>query len=255
MRTFVTAYLPKITYGAFIAVVVTTAFLFLGTQVPLLGYQVKVVKSGSMEPAIPVSSIVVIAPSEQYGVGDVVTFGTESTGRIPVTHRIVEVEGSGAARTYITKGDANEEADMTPVDPSAIIGSVRFSVPYLGYLIEFLRTPLGYALLVGVPAAIIILDEIADIVWEFHKVRARKRGGPVGYRQPSRQRRPRDRGVPGPQGGRGTHPPGPPQPPRTGAGSGPPQPRRREPARPGRFAPSHVALLESGAVSADRRFI
>lgn len=252
MRSFFTTFLPRLTYGAFVAVVVVTAFLFLGTQVPLLGYQVKVVKSGSMEPAIPVSSIVVLAPSERYGVGDVITFGTESTGRIPVTHRIVEVEGSGAEREFITKGDANEEADRVPVSPGAIIGSVRFSVPYLGYLIEFLRTPLGYALLVGVPAMIIILDEIADIVWEFHKARARKRGGAVGYRQPARQRRPRD--FPQPPS-RKNNEPEPPQPRQENTGNGPPQPRQRASARPGRFAPSHAALLESGAVSADRRFI
>ncbi len=153
-------------YLAVVLVVLTTALLFVGTKVDLLGYEVKIVKSGSMEPAIHTGSIIVIAPGQTYGIGDVVTYGKDTRSHIPVTHRIVEKRGEGSLATYITKGDANEDKDTKAVGGKDVIGKVAFSIPYLGFVIEFARTPLGFLLLIGLPALLIILDELANIVWE-----------------------------------------------------------------------------------------
>lgn len=162
-------------YTLVVLAVLALALLFVGTKVSLLGYEVKVVQSGSMEPAILTGSLVVITNAAEYMLGDVVTYGEDSRTNVPVTHRIVEKEGAGARATFITKGDANEEVDPVPVQPRDIIGKVAFTLPYLGYLIEFARTKLGFALLIGIPALFIILDEFANIVWEIRKYRARVR--------------------------------------------------------------------------------
>ena len=114
--------------------VLLLALFFVGTKVDLFGYEVKVVKSGSMEPAIPTGAIVVIAgeTTATYNVGDVITFG-EDTGRaIPITHRVVEASGAGRSAVYYTKGDANQERDPEPVRGYEVIGKVVFSVPMLG---------------------------------------------------------------------------------------------------------------------------
>lgn len=185
----------NVLYGLMIATVVAVALLFIGTRIDLLGYQVKVVQSGSMEPAIGVGSIVIIAPAMRYEIGDVITFGEDTPTKVPITHRIVAQKVDNGETVFVTKGDANEDVDPITIARTDIIGKVWTTVPWVGRVIEFVRTPLGYGLLVGIPALIIILDEIADIVWEIHKYRARKRAGKVGYRVPSRERTPRPRPV------------------------------------------------------------
>lgn len=174
-------------YTLLVVAVLALALLFVGTKVDILGYEVKIVKSGSMEPAIMTGGIVVVTPSTLYEVGDVVTYGRNAPGQIPVTHRIIEKNGQGRNTTYITKGDANEDADPNVVTQRYVLGKVVFTIPYLGYVIEFARTPLGFLFLIGVPALLIILDEFANIMWEFHKYRFRKRKA-LGYRVPSRER-------------------------------------------------------------------
>lgn len=180
-------------YGLMVFGVVAFALLFIGTKIDILGYEIKVVQSGSMEPAIPVGSIVAVKAVSHYEIGDIITFGRDTKRSIPVTHRIVEKNVSEKNTGYITKGDANEEADGINVSERDIIGKVVLTVPYVGYLIDFARTPLGYGLLVGLPALLIVLDEFADIIFEIHKYRfKRRRQGQVGYRTPSRERNPRD---------------------------------------------------------------
>jgi len=180
-------------YTLLITVTVVLALLFVGSHFPVFGYQVKIVQSGSMEPAIDTGSIILIAPASSYDIGDVVTFGEDTATKIPTTHRIVDINTSPLGRSlYTTKGDANEEHDPTPIRLSDIIGKVWLSVPYIGYVLEFARTPLGYGLLIGIPAAFIVLDEFANIVWEFRKYLYRRRKGRVGYRTPARNRQPRD---------------------------------------------------------------
>lgn len=175
-------------YACLVFSVLAFALLFLGTQVDFFGYEVKVVQSGSMEPAIQTGSIVVVAQTNDYRTDDVITFQSDNRMGVPVTHRVVDVAGEGQRARYVTKGDANEEADSVTVPVYRVLGEVVTTVPYVGYLINFAREPLGFALLVGLPAAIIILDEFANIMWEIHQYRFRKRQGKVGYRTPSRER-------------------------------------------------------------------
>src|SRR6266498_1989012 len=60
-----------------------------------------VVRSGSMEPTLPVGSLIVAKKQSHYQVGDVITF---KQGNSFVTHRINNIE-NGA---FQTKGDANK---------------------------------------------------------------------------------------------------------------------------------------------------
>lgn len=176
-------YVVKSVYAIFTVAMIGLALLFLGTKVDLLGYQVKVVKSGSMEPSIATGGIVIIAPQPEYKTGDVITFGEDTARAVPVTHRIVEMYGGGRQAIFTTKGDANEEADRDPVRAHEVIGKVVYTVPYVGMVIDFARTPLGFALLIGFPALVIILDEFASIVWEVRKYFARKRTRSTSVKQ------------------------------------------------------------------------
>src|SRR6185436_8586114 len=108
-----------ILYTVFVAFIIGVAGLLLGSMLPIPGnIEVKIVKSGSMEPAIPTGSIVVVKPEHLYRKGDVITFGKDTKTDVPTTHRIIALNDDG---TYTVKGDANEEADPNPVPRSTVI--------------------------------------------------------------------------------------------------------------------------------------
>lgn len=168
--------LSKILYGLFLALLLSVAGLFLATMLPIPGnIAVKIVKSGSMEPTIHTGGIVVIRPSSYYNVGDVITFGEDSPTQIPTTHRIVAVNNENGKAVFVTKGDANEEADTQTTTLSEVEGKVILAVPYVGYILDFARQPLGFSLLIGLPAMMIIFDELAAIWTEVRKIKVSKR--------------------------------------------------------------------------------
>ena len=121
----------------------------------LMGYDVYVVISGSMEPGIPVGSALYVeaAAPEEVEAGDVIAF--YDNGAV-ITHRVVEnhvVEGE-----FITKGDANAENDMTPVAYGNLIGRMAVSVPFLGNVMAVCSGTKGKIYLVcGVLGAVMLL--------------------------------------------------------------------------------------------------
>lgn len=165
----------KVLYKIFyIAIFVIIAFL-LFALFPIKGnYQIKIVKSGSMEPDIKVGSIVVIKPSSNYTVGDVVTFGKDTKTDIPTTHRIVSSRAVDGVLLFTTKGDANEDNDTNEIKQSDIHGKVLFDVPFFGYIIDLARKPIGFAVLIILPALIIVYDEGVKIFHEIRKMRRQK---------------------------------------------------------------------------------
>jgi signal peptidase len=153
---------------------VVLALLVIAAVVPFVVYAFPpvvgaddsyVVLSGSMEPAISPGDTVVVEsiPAEAIAIGDVITFRTAGS-EIPVTHRVVDVtEGSEGQRAFVTRGDANEDPDQQPVTADRVIGRVAFTVPYVGYVIQFVNSPTGFVALVLVPIGLLLLNEI----WSF----------------------------------------------------------------------------------------
>jgi signal peptidase len=169
--------LGEIAYGLFVTLLVGVAALLLVTLLPITGNaEIKIVKSGSMEPTIPTGSIVVVMPSQSYKVGDVITFGKDTKTQIPTTHRIIAERREGNKTYFTTQGDANEEQDPREVMASEVIGKVLVHVPYAGYILDFARQPVGFALLIGLPALMIVFDESVNIYREVVKLRRRRRG-------------------------------------------------------------------------------
>jgi signal peptidase len=104
----------------------------------VLPYRVYVVHTGSMSPTIPVDSAVIVHQGV-YRVGQVITFNTVNG---VVTHRLVARRSDG---TLVTQGDANKTPDPGQIPPSAVIGGVVAAPPLLGYLLTYMRNPLGLA--------------------------------------------------------------------------------------------------------------
>ncbi|TSC78833.1 MAG: signal peptidase, endoplasmic reticulum-type [Parcubacteria group bacterium Gr01-1014_29] len=169
------------TYGyyLFFGALIFVALVVVASAFPIKGnIQIKVVESGSMEPAIKTGSVALIKPVTSYKIGDIITFEGNFKNakgqRVPTTHRIVEMRVDRGNPIYITKGDANEEQDTREATGSQVIGKVLFSIPYIGYAVETARQPYGFAALIIVPALLIIGDQAQKIWREIKKIRGRK---------------------------------------------------------------------------------
>jgi len=84
------------------------AFIVYGVAINNNFYKLILVTSDSMAPVFRSGDLIMIVKvdPEQIKVGDIVTFQTKD--RRLLTHRVVEIKEDGE---YVTKGDANEEAD------------------------------------------------------------------------------------------------------------------------------------------------
>lgn len=120
----------------------------------LFGIRPYVVYSGSMEPEIPTGAVVFTKAGEfSPKKGDIITF---HNGDTVVTHRVVKKEKD----IFITKGDANKTEDPVPAEASQIIGRVVFHLPYLGYVIHFLKARIPFAA-VCIAACLSVLFDLA----------------------------------------------------------------------------------------------
>ncbi len=159
----------KIIYALCLTGLIFIGSLLLLTAFPIPGVDLdaRVVRSGSMEPAIPTGSVIFIMPAEEYTVGDIITYRIVGMD-IPTTHRIVGIDEDDKG-SFITKGDANPADDILTVDRDDILGSVRFHIPFLGFVINLARQPLGFFLLIIFPALVIGVDEIRRIFRDIEK--------------------------------------------------------------------------------------
>lgn len=112
----------------------------------LFGVRPYAVRTGSMEPAIPVGSLCFVnqrAPIGEIRVGDVIAY---RAGELTVTHRAVRIDESGIT----TKGDANNTEDTGGrVTEENFIGKILFWVPVAGKLLLGTRTVQGKLILAG----------------------------------------------------------------------------------------------------------
>ena len=126
-----------------------------------------VVLSGSMEPSISPGDVVVTraADLEDIGIDDIITFKQPSTSdpNRCVTHRVINVTYENDVLFFQTKGDANEDPDINLIDSDDLIGRVVLTIPYLGYLPNFARQPIGFIILIVIPGSLIIINEIYSI--------------------------------------------------------------------------------------------
>lgn len=147
-------------------------FTLLTSKTDLIrGIQSFVVLSGSMEPQLPVGSIIYVQPQIAYAAGDIIAFKNQAGQTI--THRVADIRFDEGT-TYITKGDANNVKDTAPVPTDKIIGKTYFHIPYVGFFINYLKTPKGFGLFVILPTALFILSEIWSIKQEINKHIERK---------------------------------------------------------------------------------
>ena len=148
----------------FVILLILVLLLFVPN---FIGFKTFSVISGSMEPNIPVGAIVYTksVDFEELETGDIVSYKlSEDT---MVTHRIDSINAE--QKTLVTKGDANDKVDTSEVQESQIVGKVVFSIPLLGYIAIYSRTPLAIVALCVVVAILIIVNMLPGILKEEKK--------------------------------------------------------------------------------------
>ncbi len=164
----------------------------------LLGYERYVIVSGSMEPTIPVGSVIYdeVVPVDDIKVGDIITFVPPPEFGVddPVTHRVVQatvIDNTGSNpgdRLFRTKGDANEDLDpwqMVLDGPDQ--ARVAHHIPYVGYAYIALQVRWVQVLVIVIPS-VALIAYIAITLWRVsgdavraeRAQEAQEAGGPDG---------------------------------------------------------------------------
>lgn len=152
---------------------VIAGFLALST-VSVFDLRSFVVQSGSMEPVVHTGSVILVRKVSEYGVGDIVTHKTSSKD-VTITHRIVREETRDGQKGFVFKGDANTVEDEELVPESDIVGKILFQIPYLGYVVDYVKKPVGFILFIVIPAVIIVYEELRKMIEEIGRLWSRRK--------------------------------------------------------------------------------
>ena len=197
-----------IAFALFVLIISVSAKRDADGTANVFGYQLRFVRSGSMEKcdqtdvsgykikSIPVKSCVFIkkapAPDDQQAlkewcsalsVGDVLTFQYSKYGAANIqdkviTHRIVKIEPKEGGYIITLEGDNKNDTgsvgqqviDTTKADGlDYIIGKVEGQSYFLGLCVYALKSPVGLILIIIVPCMIIIAYEVIKIVTVLNK--------------------------------------------------------------------------------------
>ena len=150
----------------------------------LLGYGTVAVMSGSMGREAPTGSLVLgrWKAAEDVRSGDVIV--ARRAGTPPVLHRVVSVAEQGGTLVVRTKGDANASADPEPYELPPRVLAEDHVVPLLGYLVGFVKAPMGFFLLIALPAIALAASSVYRI-WAPAEAEAAEADPPAPAAEPT----------------------------------------------------------------------
>lgn len=118
--------------GDLVEIVLVFGILMVLVSFTVLGMDIYLVPTSSMEPIIPRGSIVIVEPvsGNVVSVGDVVTVWDEKRG-VVVVHRVIEKDID--KNVVVLKGDAGPVVEEYRLND--VRGRVLFVIPYLGLVV------------------------------------------------------------------------------------------------------------------------
>jgi signal peptidase len=126
-----------------------------GRDVDLFGYKLYHVLTGSMEPELSAGDIIIsrkYTDGMEIKIDDTVTF--VGAGNMLITHKVVGINESG---TLTTQGTANPAPDA-PIPLSAVKAVMVRRSGFFTFLFNFLQKPAGFALFIGIPVAVLLIQ-------------------------------------------------------------------------------------------------
>ena len=156
----------------FIALLLIAGLYFFSNPRSNTKFSLYAVESGSMSPAIPQGSIVLVQQSPTYKKNDIINFRDPANPKKTTTHRITKVNDNKEPTkiTYVTKGDANKTIDIEERSSGDVIGKVSYSLPFLGYIVLFAKTQIGFIIFIVIPVTLIVYTELINIKNEIAKM-------------------------------------------------------------------------------------
>lgn len=135
----------------------------------LLGYIPMTVESDSMKPTFSKDDLIICKEVDDIYTlkeGDVITFWTIIDGKkVKNTHRIVTVNEFEGTRSFVTRGDNNNQDDTLPAYAGDIIGKwTDVKLNGFGKVMNFLRTKTGFFICIVIPMAIFFLVELYKFI-------------------------------------------------------------------------------------------
>ena len=112
--------------------------------VKIFGYRTYIVSSGSMEPYLKVGDIILVDKvdsAQEIKVDDIITF-TQGDGK-DITHRVIEIKDVNDNRSFVTKGDNNNDIDPNEVKFENIRGKYSSKISGIGKFILSVKTSFG----------------------------------------------------------------------------------------------------------------
>ena len=112
-----------------------------------------------------VASLAGFTPLNVVSEGDIVTFHTIINNEYTLnTHRIEEIITDNAVRSYVTKGDNNDIADVHMISDGDIIGRYVGRLPGFGKVMDFLSSSTGFLLLIVLPLLVFFIYKVYHLI-------------------------------------------------------------------------------------------
>ena len=121
----------------------------------LKGYSPFSIQSNSMFPTLKKGDMIITYNKINYKdlkVNDIISFYSfENGSNIIKTHRITNIYLENNVRLYETKGDNNDVSDNVYITDVDIIGKMKYRIPFLGGIIDFLKNKWVFLFLILIP--------------------------------------------------------------------------------------------------------
>ena len=150
-----------------VIIVIEVILAILFTVPNLFNIKPYVVTSGSMEPKYKVGSMIYVmrVDPSKIEVGDSITFYMKGS-KIVATHEVYEVDRVN--QSFRTQGinnfddDGKVMHDAIPVDYGNVIGKPVLSIPYLGYVNNYITNPPGLYIVIGITIFVVLISFLLE---------------------------------------------------------------------------------------------
>ncbi len=133
----------------------------------IAGFTPLVVLSDSMAPTFNAGDLIIIKACDPSKLveGDIITFHTIIENAYALnTHRINSIQEINGIRSYTTKGDNNDIADMRMISDGDVVGKYVAKLPIMGRLINFLSSATGFLLVIVVPMLLFFVYQVYHLI-------------------------------------------------------------------------------------------
>lgn len=150
----------------FLLIITSAISLVKGKQPDIFGYSFLHVATGSMEPAIPEKSLILVKNIDETEVekmvkkDDVIVYFSKKLG-VTITHRVVDIDYEN--KTITTRGDANKKDDET-IHFSDVCSVFVKRLAFFTVVVNLLTSPVGFVVCILLPLSVLIVLYVINII-------------------------------------------------------------------------------------------